>query len=82
MPVTGIQSVHISVYTCRCLFISIITHENLFLNFYIINLPTIIVIQFIDGVGENANGWKFLTRKATSFDIIDRLWEGRFIIEI
>ncbi len=29
------------------------THENLFLNFYIINLPTIIVIQFIDGVGEN-----------------------------
>ena len=28
------------------------THENLFPNFYIINLPSIIVIQFIDGVGE------------------------------
>ena len=28
------------------------THENLFTNFYIINLPSIIGIQFIDGVGE------------------------------
>ncbi len=30
-----------------------ITHENLFPNFYIINLLSIIDIQFIDGVGEN-----------------------------
>ena len=29
------------------------THENLFPNFYIINLPSIIGIQLIDGVGEN-----------------------------
>ncbi len=29
------------------------THENLFLNFYITNLPSIIGILFIDGVGEN-----------------------------
>ncbi len=28
-------------------------HENLFPNFYIINLPSITGIQFIDGVGEN-----------------------------
>ena len=30
-----------------------VAHENLFPNFYIINLPPIIGIQFIDGVGEN-----------------------------
>ncbi len=29
------------------------THENLFPNFYIINLSSIIGIQFLDGVGEN-----------------------------
>ncbi len=29
------------------------THENLFPNFYIINVPSIIGIQFIDGVGES-----------------------------
>ncbi len=30
-----------------------LTNENLFANLYIINLPSIIGIQFIDGVGEN-----------------------------
>ena len=30
-----------------------ITHENLFHKLYIINMPSIIGIQFIDGVGEN-----------------------------
>ncbi len=32
------------------------THENLFPNFYMINLPSIIGIQFIDGVGESIVG--------------------------
>ncbi len=37
-----------------------VTHKNLFPNFYIINLPSIIGIQFIDGVGENIVNCLFL----------------------
>ena len=37
----------------------------IFLNFYIINLPIIIAIQFLDGVG----------------DIIDRLWKAGLLLK-
>ena len=42
------------------------THENLFPNFYIINLPSIIGIQFIDGVVENIVNLKIVWQLVNS----------------
>ncbi len=51
--------------TSKCDGMNFITHENLFPNFYIINLPSKIGIQFIDGV----------------LYIIDRLWKAGLLLE-
>ncbi len=59
------------------------THENLFPNFYIINLPSILGIQFLDGVGGNIvklyallyTIYKFYGNGLILY-IIDRLWKA------